>query len=321
MLALTGAVLAWGIFVPKSFTEQEPVVYNAESGTGQAQIASDLESQGLIKSTFFFKLYSFVTGNAGKLQAGIYDFSPSMSTAAIIDRLVKGDVMKNKVVVLEGWNINDIAKYVDAKKFYFKKEFLAASKADYTDEFPFLKNRPKDAGLEGYLFPDTYTVPAHIMPQDFIKAALANFDKKMTPKLREEITKQKKTVFQIITMASILEKEVQSLDDKKVVAGILWKRINSGMPLQVDSTVNYATGKSEPRVSLKDLKIDSKYNTYKYLGLPAGPISNPGMSSILAAIYPTKSEYWFYLSADGTGATVYSRTFSDHSLAISKYLK
>ncbi|HLD70724.1 MAG TPA: endolytic transglycosylase MltG [Negativicutes bacterium] len=321
ILGILCLVLVWEIFVPKSFTPKEPVVYNAESGLGQAEIANDLESQGVIKNSFFFKLYSFISGNAGRLQAGIYDFSPSMSIAGIVNRLAKGDVMKNRVVVLEGWDIDDIAKYVGAKKFYFKDEFIKATKADYSDEFSFLKNRPKGAGLEGYIFPDTYSVPAHIMPHDFIKTALANFDKRLTPKLRAEIAKQKKTIFQIVTMASILEKEVPSLADKKIVAGILWKRINSGMALQVDSTINYITGKSDSRATLADLKIDSKYNTYKYLGLPAGPISNPGMESILAAIYPTKSQYWFYLSADGTGETVYSRTFKDHKVAISKYLR
>ncbi len=314
-------VLVWEIFVPKSFNSQEPVVYTAESGAGQADIARDLAAEGVIKNGFFFKLYSFISGNAGKLQAGGYDFSPSMSIAGIINRLAKGDVMKNRVVVLEGWDLDDVAKYVDAKKFYFKKEFLAAARADYSEEFPFLKNRPKGAGLEGYIFPDTYSVPAYNMPHDFIKIALANFDKKLTPELRKEIEKQKKTVFQIVTMASILEKEVPSLADKKIVAGILWKRINNGMALQVDSTINYITGKSDSRATLADLKIDSKYNTYKYLGLPAGPISNPGMTSILAAIYPTKSEYWFYLSADGSGETVYSKTFKDHQLAAARYLK
>lgn len=314
-------VLIWEVFVPKSLAPQEVVVYDAQSGVGNSDIAQDLKERGIIKNTFFFKLYSFVTGSAGKLQAGMYDFSSSMSIASIVDSLAKGKVKKNTIVVIEGWDNDNIASYVVAKKFYYKNEFSYALKADYTEEFSFLKNRPKGATLEGYMFPDTYSVPAYTMPQEFIKTALANFDKKLTPELRTEIEKQKKTIFQIITMASILEKEVPSLQDKKIVAGILWKRINNGMALQVDSTINYITGKSDSRATYADLKIDSKYNTYKYLGLPAGPISNPGMESILAAIYPTKSEYWFYLSKDGTGETVYSKTYKDHSLAASKYLK
>ena len=122
-------------------------------------------------------------------------------------------------------------------------------------------------------------------------------------------------------MASILEKEVVSLHDKKIVAGILWKRIANGVPLQVDSTINYITQKNNASVSVKDTDIDSPYNTYKYSGLPKGPISNPGIDSIMAAIYPTKSQYWYYLSADGTGKTIFSQTLEEHAAAIAKYLK
>jgi len=241
-----------------------------------------------------------------------------MSVVDIINKFIKGDVAKKKLVILEGWDIGDVANYLDAKKIYSKDDVLAASKKDFSVNFSFLKNK---SSLEGYIFPDTYLVPVDFTADDFLKMTLNNFDKRLTPELRQEIARQKKTVSEVITMASILEKEVRSLDDKKVVSGILWKRISYGMPLQVDSTVNYVTGKNDASVALKDLKIDSKYNTYKYLGLPSGPISNPGMDSILAAIYPVKSQYWYYLSATATGKTVYSKTFSEHSLAIGKYLR
>jgi len=122
-------------------------------------------------------------------------------------------------------------------------------------------------------------------------------------------------------MASMIEKEVQTPEDKKMVSGILWKRITEGMPLQVDATVNYITGKHDKGVQIKDTVIDSPYNTYKYYGLPKGPISNPGMDSIQAAIYPQKSVYWYYLSATKTGETIFSKTLEEHNLAISKYLK
>lgn len=318
---IIAAVLVWEIFVPASFTEQEVILYNAQKGVGQADIAKDLKAEGVIKNSFFFQLAAFISGSAGRLQAGIYDISPNMSIAAIIQKLASGDIAKKKVVILEGWDTGDITKYTETKKLYAAKDFNEAAKKDFTADFPFLKNRPKGASLEGYIFPDTYVIPIETNAEDFIKISLANFNKRLTPELRTAIAKQHKTIFQIVTMASILEKEVPSLQDKKIVAGILWKRIENGMPLQVDSTINYITGKNDSRALTKDLKINSLYNTYKYLGLPAGPISNPGMDSILAAIYPTKSAYWFYLSADGTGKTVYSRTFADHSLAIEKYLR
>ncbi len=321
ILGILCLVFVWEIFVPRSFTPQEPILYSAQKGEGQKDIAHDLKAEGIIKNGFFFQFYSLISGSAGKLQAGIYDVSPSMSIAAIIQKLVSGDIAKKKVVILEGWDTGDISKYADAKKLYTAKDITSAFAQDFTANFSFLKNKPKTANLEGYIFPDTYVLPIEASAQDLVKAALANFDKKVTPELRTTITKQHKTIFQIVTMASILEKEVPSLEDKKIVAGILWKRIDNGMPLQVDATINYITGKSDARAASKDTKINSLYNTYKYLGLPAGPISNPGMDSLLAAVYPTKSPYWYYLSADGTGQTVYSKTFADHSLAISKYLK
>ena len=146
---------------------------------------------------------------------------------------------------------------------------------------------------------------------------LVNFDKKLTPELRTQIQKQKKTIFEIITMASMIEKEVRSLNDKKIVSGILWKRISIGMPLQLDATINYITDKNDPGVAIKDTKIDSPYNTYKYKGLPKGPISNPGIDSTTAAIYPTQTKYWYYLT-DGT--TIFSETLQQHNEAKAKYL-
>ncbi|MDP2741586.1 MAG: endolytic transglycosylase MltG, partial [bacterium] len=156
--------------------------------------------------------------------------------------------------------------------------------------------------------------------EDILKNILANFEKKLTPELKEAIALQKKSVFEIITMASIIEKEVKTMDDKKIVSGILWKRRDSGMPLQVDATVNYITGKNHKSALIEDTKIDSFYNTYKYKGLPLGPISNPGIDSILSAVYPTESKYWYYLSAV-SGETIFSETFREHNIAKAKYLK
>ena len=146
---------------------------------------------------------------------------------------------------------------------------------------------------------------------------LSNFERKMIPELKSQMQEKGKSVFEIITMASMLEKEVRSLEDKKIVSGILWKRMEAGMPLQIDATVNYITDKSDPGVSIKDTKIDSPYNTYKYPGLPKGPISNPGMDSIIAALEPIKTSYWFYLS-DGT--THFSKTLQEHAANKAKYL-
>lgn len=138
--------------------------------------------------------------------------------------------------------------------------------------------------------------------------------------LRKEIEKQGKTIFEIITMASLLEKEVRTMEDKKMVSAVLWKRLEASMPLQVDATIIYITGKKTTKVSISETKIDSSYNTYRYKGLPIGPICNPGLDSIKAAIYPESSEYWYYLSTP-EGETVFSETFKEHNIAKAKYLR
>jgi len=149
---------------------------------------------------------------------------------------------------------------------------------------------------------------------------LANFDEKITPDLRKEITKQKKTIFEIITMASLIEKEVAMDEDRAIVSGILWKRIKLGIPLQVDATITYITGKNNTKISLNDTKINSPYNTYKYRGLPPGPIANPGIAAIRAAIFPKSSPYLFYLSAPD-GRTIFSKTLEEHNTAKTRYLR
>jgi UPF0755 protein len=321
-LALLVAFLAaiiFEVYIPKSFLASPDVVYAIKKGSGNNDISNDLEKEGIIKSALFFKWYVVFTGQRKDLQAGSYNLSPSMSIADIVGKLSSGDVIKYRVTILEGWNMKDILSYVVNHNLYTKEDFLAATKTDISANYPSLQDKPKTASLEGYLFPDTYQVSLGETPQDFVKNILANFNSKLTPELQAEIVRQHKSVFDVITMASIIEREVKTPQDKKIVAGILWKRIDNGMPLQVDATTYYASGGS---ISAKALAAAAKspYNTYKYQGLPPGPISNPGIDSILAAIYPKDSPYWYYISADGTGKTIFSKTFADQQVAIVKYL-
>lgn len=309
------------IYLPKSFIKSDKVEYVLEKGTGANEIANDLKRKGVIKNAQFFKFYVLVSLNYSKLQAGKYELSESMSVADIADKFARGDIIKNKIIIIEGWSIEDLTEYLESNKTFEQDDFYDALKKDYSGEFMFLKERPKAVGYEGYIFPDTYYISQETTTEDFLKIALSNFDKKMSDELRQEIKKQGKSIFKIVTMASMLEKEVKTIEDKKIVSGILWKRIKEGIPLQVDATVNYATGKSDEKVTIKDTKVDSLYNTYKYYGLPLGPISNPGLDSILAAIYPEESPYWYYLSADGNGQTIFSKTLDEHNEARAKYFK
>ncbi len=310
----------WEIYIPRSPSSNHTITYIAKSGQGDDEIAKDLEEQGIIKSNYFFRFYVIVSFQHAKLQAGKYLLSPNMSIYQIVKKIVFGDVIKQKITILEGWDLDDIGKYFQTNGVLSKKDFEELAKRDFSNRFDFLNDKPKDVSLEGYLFPDTYEVFGGGNGEDIFKNILSNFDKKITPDLTGEITAQKKSIFEIITVASLIEKEVKLVSDKKTVSGIIWKRLKLGMPLQIDATINYITGKNDPGVAIKDTKIDSPYNTYKYKGLPKGPISNPGIESISAAIYPKDTQYLFYLSGFD-GRTIFSKTLAEHNVARAKYLK
>lgn len=303
------------VYVPSNPGSHETIIFAVKSGLSDDQIGTSLQKLGIIRSSYFFKFYSVLSLKHSQLQAGEYNLSPKMSIYEIANKMAQGDVIRENIAILEGWTIKDISRYLESKGICKQDYFISLTKKDYSDEFDFLQDKPKNADLEGYLFPDTYQIDGGVTCENILTAMLSNFDKKLTPELRAEIKNQKKSIFDIVTMASILEKEVRTLDDKKIVAGILWKRISIGMPLQLDSTVIYITGKSDANLTTKDIQIDSPYNTYKYKGLPKGPISNPGISSITAAIYPTKTNYWFFLT---DGKTIFSETLEQHNKAKSE---
>jgi len=180
-----------------------------------------------------------------------------------------------------------------------------------------LREIPAAADLEGYLFPDTYQLPENASIDDLITPALENFSAKLDLLGREKIAAKNLSVRDTVIMASILEKEVRTLEDKKIAAGILWKRLGAGMPLQTDATLLYYKAGSPDHIN-KDL--DSPYNTYKHTGLPPGPVCNPGFDSLEAAIEPVQTDYWYYLSA-ADGATVFSKTYDEHLQNIARYLE
>jgi len=310
------------IYLAKNPYDKETKIFTIEKGQGLKEISANLEKEGIIKSDFVFNLYAFFSKKSTKLQAGKYQLSPSMTIPEIVEKFVKGEVIKEKITIVEGWNLNDIEKALKEKfKIQIVKLKLPVKDLpEFKEKFDFLNDLPTSATLEGFLFPDTYQFSFNVSERDILEEMLLNFDKKLNSQLREEIKRQKKTIFEIITMASLIEKEVRTMEDKKLVSGILWKRLKIGMPLQADATITYLTGKKTTEISIEETKIDSPYNTYKYFGLPPGPICNPGLDSILAAIYPQESDYLFYLSTP-EGKTIFSKTLLEHNIARAKYLQ
>ncbi|MDP2909753.1 MAG: endolytic transglycosylase MltG [bacterium] len=266
----------WEVYLPKSFDSENPVLFLIKRGEGVREISRNLQSQGIIKSGTFFGLYVFLTDK--NLKAGEYELSPAMSAAEVADKISFGQVLKKTITIVEGWTVDDI------------KEYLRDRGVEGAEGISKEK--------EGYLFPDTYEVGLKDTAEDIVKMMEDNFLKKITQEIKDEITLQGKTIEEIIKMASLLEKEVVTYRDKQMVAGVLWKRLKIGMPLQVDAA----------------------RETYKNKGLTEKPICNPGLESIEAAIYPIETDYWFYLSAR-TGETIFSRNLVEHNMAIEKYLK
>lgn len=241
------------------------------------------------------------------------------------------------ITIIPGWTLRQVASdWVnkglfgnedDVYKFLGKPVYkyggLGNSAPDLTELFPdffILKEKEKNASYEGFIFPDTYRIYKDAKPEEILRKIFDNLEKKITLEMREEIKKQNKTFFEILTMASIVEKEAPDALSMAKVADIFWRRLNTKWALQSCATVNYVTGKTTPAISLQDTQIDSLYNTYKYRGLPPGPISNPSLTAIKAVIYPEKNEYWYFLS-DKQGNIHYSKTLEQHNYFKNKYLK
>jgi len=272
---------------PKNFPSGETIAI--EKGKGLAEISGKLKKEGFIRSKYAFALYARALGKSKKIKYGKYLFNEPVSVFSLISRLTKGEFgfKPIKVTVTEGLTIKDISELFGDFENFDKEEFLG-----------------KTGKLEGYLFPDTYLFLPFAEMEQIIGTMTDNFKNKAGDVGKE-----------IVIMASLIEKEVPNSDDRKIVSGILWKRLKLGMALQV---FPYITGNR--KILSDDLKIDSLYNTYLNKDLPPGPISNPGLDAIEAAKNPKETLYLYYLSGND-GKTHFAKTFAEHLKNKEKYLR
>ena len=290
-------------------------------GSASNDIPNSLYDAGLIKSKISFKVYVRYHHFYDKLKAGKYDFNTGMSTAQIVDKMVKGQVKDDtvKVVIPEGYTVKKVADVLQDAGLFSAQEFLDAAQNTNFD-FDFL-NYPAQKRLwklEGYLFPDTYVLSKKADPETVIKKMLGRFDQIFDENMRSQAKAKNMSIDQVVTVASIIEREAKVENERPIMAAVYYNRLKKKMPLQVDATVLYALGKWKDKVFLKDLKVDSPYNTYKYAGLPVGPISNPGKSSLVAALNPENVNYLYYvLKKGGNGEHVFSNTYSEHMKSVS----
>ena len=276
-------------------------------------------------------MYLSLKDSGEGIKADLYKLSPSLTIKEIAGVLLRGESTRdNEIRIIEGWTINQIAsEYAKFKKDFSKSdkteedlqgEFLKASQKTSDYDYDFLKSAPEDATLEGFLFPDTYELYQDATPQDLIEKMLTNFDNRIE-NLKGDIEERDENIFEIVTLASIVQKEVQTEEDMKGVAGVYFNRLYIGRELESDVTVNYVTGKNDPTPSYADTDAVSPYNTYQNEGLPPGPVSNPGIMAIRATVNPADHDYYYFLTRLDTGEALFSTRGYEHEAKKEKYLK
>lgn len=296
----------WGNLLAPVSSEKTTKIVVVEKGQSFAKLSEDLEKQRLIKSSWAFNLYAKQKGMSTKIQAGTFRLSPSMSVEQIL-KVLSSQPLDNWVTLLEGWRAEEMAGKLSSELGIKSSEFLKYAK-------------------EGYMFPDTYLFPKDYSASQIAKRLEDTFESRYSDELKAKIKAQGLTEDQGVILASIVEREARSDKVRTMVASILLKRLNIGMGLNADATIQYALGyQSQEKswwkrhLSLDDLEVDSPFNTYIHAGLPPSPISNPGLSSLQAVANADPSTPYLYYYHDSKGNSYYAKTLEEHNQNVVNY--
>lgn len=303
LLVICIGVIRFFYSAPQNFPIGNPIII--ESGENAINISKNFKEKGIVRSTILLNNLIIFLGGERTIVSGEYLFDRPLNVFEVAKRITNGKfgVLPRKITIPEGLSAREISDIFSTKYINFDtKSFLDLA-------------LPK----EGYLFPDTYYFMSNVKNEEIISKMSQNFDDRIA-EIIDEINSFEKPLNDIIIMASILEEEARLTETRQIVAGILWKRLELGMPLQVDGTFKYINGKGSADLTMDDLKIDSPYNTYVYKGLPPTPVSNPGIDAIKAAITPIKTNYLYFLT-DNDGNMHYARTLEEHVANKKKYLQ
>ncbi|CAM4369470.1 endolytic transglycosylase MltG [Paenibacillus tarimensis] len=333
MLAGAGsiALFVWNGLRPAP--DGEPVQFEIPSGSSPFKVAEILEKQGIIRNAFIFKYYLRYEGEGSRFQAGTYEMAPGTSLQAVIKQLNNGDTVKPptfRFTIPEGFTVLQIADKLSAEGLVDREKFLRlAEQPELFDQSGAIKHIPVNNGqlrhkLEGYLFPETYELVKESGEQDILQRMLHELDRKLDnlpDDWQEQLDKLGISFHDMMTIASLIEREVVVDEERKLVAGVIYNRIEDNMRLQIDATVQYMLDKPKERLYEKDLKVESPYNTYQIDGIPPGPIASPSLESIEAALYPEDTPYYYYVTKkDGTYAHLFAESYNEHrkNIEISK---
>jgi UPF0755 protein len=317
----------------------QPTQFIVEPGATARSVAAQLQAEGLIKDARLFEAYVRASGLASKLQAGAYTLSPHMTPVQIAEALLHSRPASIALTIPEGWRLEQIADGLRASGVMDGTAYrtiaetgdLSGLDADAPDRYSFLKERPAGATLEGYLFPDTYELLVDkATPEALLQRQLDNFSEQVLPLYRKISTgiPEPMTLHQVLTLASIVERETGVDDERSMIAKVYLNRLAKNMRLEADPTVQYAMG-FQPQtgqwwkspVYLEEYsEVVNPYNTYLNAGLPPGPIANPSLKSIEAVLTPAEHDYLFFMAAaDGSGRHVFARTFAEHLENVKRY--
>ena len=304
------AFVALGSVTACTSSNEKAVRVTVPAGASFGAAVDSLARSGVISSPKLFGFYASARGRDRELKAGTYVFQPGTSWNGVLDALTRGKGLVHTVTIPEGFSLASIAQLI-GRALSVPPESVIAASSDTALRYRLDVPTPT---LEGYLFPDTYTFAEGTSPSEAIRTLVGRFEQVWKPEWDARLQELTMSRHDIVTLASIIEKEARLAEERPVISAVYHNRLRIGMLLQADPTVQYALGKHVDRVLYKDLEVDSRYNTYKHVGLPPGPIASPGAASIEAALYPAKVPYLFFV-AHPDGHHEFRQTFSEHTEA------
>jgi len=326
LLALGGGGVLYArhiLYTPLSRdTGEQDYLFDINRGQGLRTVAQRMEAAGLIRNARLLELYGRFQGLQGQLQAGRYILSRAQAPVEMLQRIVSGEAEFDELTITipEGFSAEDIALRLGELQLFDAARFRdAVVMQDAYRDFSFLEYLADGMILEGYLFPDTYRVFPDSTPEAIIRRMLENFSRRVYQPFREEITGTGKSLHEILTLASIVQKEAADTPEMPDVAGVFTNRLRIGMRLESDATVNYVLGTNRRQPLFRDVAVEHPYNTYRNAGLPPGPIGNPGVAAILASIHPAEHDFLFFLHKHSY-EIVLTHTFREHLAAKARYL-
>lgn len=297
--------------------DEKHVQVKIREGSSTAEIAEKLSEKGVIKSPLRFRILARLRGYDDKFRPGAYTFTTGMEDDEVFAKLLTGEKRLIRFTIPEGFGVKEIAERLASLDLVDKEDFLKAA-ADFTP-YDYMRKRPNVFyAAEGFLFPDTYAVESDTEIAEIMELMARTLDDRLTKKMRTRAEEMGLSIYDLITLASLVEREVRFPEDRPIVAQVLLKRLKLNMPLQTDATLQYLMDTPKEEVSITDTQIDSPYNTYQHVGLPPGPIANPGMAAIEAVLHPSETEYLYFV-ADRRGHNHYAYTYEEHLNLVNQY--